>query len=1511
MSYTPPATGQQPTSFKTNVNRSKTKRWVEAKSYSYDGDDWGEVDDYDEYGGYDEPAPPSGIRPRGHSTNQPIPGFREGHNEEYQSPDNARHGYGDLGGQPVMQQPHGLRSMTNPPPRVDPKLERSNSFDRGDERRAFSAGDHQQCVTASGPELYQVPVLQQGVNQASPQQGGNWGPSLQQELYQQPLPQEDPYQVTPSHRAPFKTSEPQPTIIDNQSISSSFYYGPERQDILYPEQSPHPNLGGRTQSMASSNSSMQHPPRKSSLSQGNQPNIAISNQVPQVPQVPPSEEFFPLDDREGKISSNEPLAFVRPADIYRRMQEEKDKERRSLDSERPRINAQVGRSTAGTLLSLHEPGRLMPNPGNLGSRSTLADVIDNAKGREPEQRSRQSLDSTGERKIEDGADENRVAEGSDARRAHTSSVSTLRPILPDVTRISGFGDLLLDTTSNAKNQSPTVSQEPVTSFPQSISQAPSQSAADTSLQHQTSSGFRSVVAQAFDRTNDQIPATPSSTAGSGIGRSTSGSTSVISPIISRGPSMAKAAGTAAEVENRASTPPVATKENEVITPRPISSTTLGTPKQITRKPSPSASPLLGFNEPIPSTFIPGHRRDLSTPSPENSPARIPILQTARQIQKPQRVELAMTSPVEVPLSPEQVSQVNELQRNEGERVLSLPVCEESISKPSPTMHSRQSIFGASNPIDTGKHPGENIAAESPATPLDDPTHSRAESPSKNRVRDLAGKFESGRTSRAGSELSAGSPGRGSPRKETMPLSRPLADRLESFRPHFPGGWDSYTSAVPPKASTKRNSYVETEQPEPKEPISVPEHVEDPFSTTVPEQVAPLESSNKSSDLVGIPSDLPMLPKTLGSPFAAVSAAGSSLAMALVAAVSADSKEPDAESSGASSQRATSADCYMASPRHENTSVDTSTHPEAPRPLDVTSVNDEESSVAPTPPLKDFPPKPSDAQATSTGTVNLISEDHPSRNINSAEDVAHSRPQPMLLPISTDIRSQQYESDRLRREIVKNLSPRGISEPTTGESDSPWLDDSGVLVDPSLTIRGHDSMVIPTEYDSYWNGSDSGGENSQANSDHGKVDLSHPHEDDTIKAPQPLHIASTRSSVKTDGATIHDNTPSSPKLQQHRYSWNKGSSEVVIKNQEIAESNTEEPWSIPLYGGSHVGNQPVNEKTFASIPPDRESDTVKPRVQSLRISNDVVDDGMDYNVQEHVPPNSFYKNHASEKEFDSEGQGSRLEQKPFSIGGAHLPPYQGGPTAPTVVQPTLEQNLSGGKDFGGSALEPEPQIIEQPQHGHLGPPPQHKEMSLDMQGNVSTPPISQLPSNAQLKAPAFREILALKTPAERIRAFNETREQVANVNTGLAHWLAITTNEHPEHLVGLSSIERPPQGALGQKPLPFKAKLQGLRPGGAQPTQQPYYQQYLNATPQASASDSITGQTPSGNISSQGFSPSGGTGSKLSTQQVHAKGKDLLHSAGVFGGKANVAAKGFFSKGRSKFRGNSGTDKVDK
>ena len=137
--------------------------------------------------------------------------------------------------------------------------------------------------------------------------------------------------------------------------------------------------------------------------------------------------------------------------------------------------------------------------------------------------------------------------------------------------------------------------------------------------------------------------------------------------------------------------------------------------------------------PSPPTFIPGHRRDLSTPSPNNSPARTPALESIPQLHNPQEAEVAVATPVE------------------------------------PNFGSRDAL-------------------------------------GQNKVRDLAGKFESTSSSRRNSSQSpTRRPGQilaNSQKPTALAIGRPLGDRMESFRPHLPGGWESYASDAPRTSSNK-------------------------------------------------------------------------------------------------------------------------------------------------------------------------------------------------------------------------------------------------------------------------------------------------------------------------------------------------------------------------------------------------------------------------------------------------------------------------------------------------------------------------------------------------------------------------------------------------------------------------------------------------------------------------------------------------------------------------------------
>ncbi|KAF7136900.1 hypothetical protein CNMCM5793_006515 [Aspergillus hiratsukae] len=161
------------------------------------------------------------------------------------------------------------------------------------------------------------------------------------------------------------------------------------------------------------------------------------------------------------------------------------------------------------------------------------------------------------------------------------------PELPDVKRLSGFDPGFLASDSGVQKEQ--------SSDPQPKHQ----------LQHNPSVGFVSVVHQAFD-----VPETPSSTVDS-VARSNSDSTSVISPIIcTRGP-------------NEEKTPTIVEEPGEISTPKDTNTQAM--------------------------VFKPGHRRDLSLPSPGNSPSRKPIINnSAEATPPPVLAEMSSETPSDTP-----------------------------------------------------------------------------------------------------------------------------------------------------------------------------------------------------------------------------------------------------------------------------------------------------------------------------------------------------------------------------------------------------------------------------------------------------------------------------------------------------------------------------------------------------------------------------------------------------------------------------------------------------------------------------------------------------------------------------------------------------------------------------------------------------------------------------------------------------------------------------------------------
>ena len=1425
--------GGPPTSFKTNVNRAKTKRWVEAKSYSYDGDDWGEVDDYDEYGGYDTGPPQRamGLRQQGQSAASSA-GLQQGPEQISQSPvEIQEQPYIAPGGKPSqLQQEYGGQSAVSSQIYHQPVQARKDSFISGDERRTFSAGTPQYMGPSAGL-AGPAPVQQ---DRALPL--GNSQPRLPAQgpqMYQQP----NQNRSRPSMEGPQRILGPSPLPTTYRGIS-------------YSDRPRHPGDGSRTQSMTSSTSSQElhnrrdfspsampqplhtqarePPPRKSSLSQDDAPRVLDDSLYHQMSAQGPTSAIsdvgsvsYPSGSVGRADNTVKSLPFVRPADIYKRMAEEKAKERQSQESSRPSIEA----VTSG------QP--FLPRDTS-PSRPTDQSTLDQSRGVPMTQRSfengddnetyssaKAALDPVFERKNEHrmkGTDSVNLAPSS--RSTHEPKLEQSQPAvpvergssgsprLPDVPRMSGFGESFMGSIGNTYGnlQNP---ESDETRLPQTL-QSPTylsvQDGSASPLQHQPSQGFRTVVSKAFE---DQIPPTPTSTTGSAVERSNSESTNDISPIVSRAPSAVTPETRMRQTDIRHDNIPIIAEESTTNTSRPGSQETIAASRSLARKPSPSPGLRSDPSTPVSPPIIPGHRRNISTPSPDNSPARTPAVEVSQQqLRQPQEAELAVTTPTSMSHN-----------SSSGSNVM-------------PRM--------ADKTLEDDSLPQSTSYTDSKSAPAAASTLSRADSPSKSRVRDLADQFESRdlsrQTSNSSLQATSANPMSGNPEK-IMP-SRPPADRLESFRPHLPGGWDSYASSAPTSlgptvfrsqaqelANDERLKNITLEpsrlQQEHETIDSDPDHA----SVSKPNPISgkSLESTDMTPITVERISSKPSEHASTSDPFSAVAAAGAALAGAFTAAVGLGQESSEDEEHSAN--QASTPDDFRAGRARSASLKNSAFHPEASKPW-MFQDDDSASSVAPTP-LDNI-----SAQENHSDNINYFPPVVPLKQrpypIETANERTPSRPQ-ILPTMSTETSPNDYESDRLRKQLVRELSPHvehfpedQLVMPSASQRDEPGLS-------PSPSVRGqeHDSMFLPQEYESYWNGSTNGDSISHraSHQDTHMQDLnSRDVEENPAIEPRPfMNVETPSPSTERGRNPIHSDDGSQflgvrPKQLTHRFSWEPLPEEINASRQDVTPSD--------ISGNGAFTDHPPNAST------------------------------MMYN-----------------------------DSQPISLGPSDAD------NKASAKLPEVDKNLP-------QIMVPVPNLPSLPQGNTIS----------DDRGDESTAsmPLPPLPTDPAT-IPSFRAILALKDPTERIQTFKATREQFAHMNTGLSQWLVATMNDLPEHSDLLTN-----GGVFGNissyRPSPSRTKFPGFRVTSGQSSQLPQHQQYLGTNSQMMP-PSPNSPAVMSSANPSGYSPGGSSG-RVSSQQMQSKGKDLLHSAGLFGGKANTAAKGLFSKGRSKFRGSGSADKVD-
>ncbi|KAI1422702.1 hypothetical protein F5Y12DRAFT_786518 [Xylaria sp. FL1777] len=379
------------TSYKANVNRTKTRKWVEAKVQNYDGDDWGNEydDDYDDDDGNDQHYEPDPVPSR---ITQPV-GLRQPGQSGHQLPS----------------------SRTFPQPAA-------TSLSNADSRALGSSAFR----STSGPL---------------------------------------PLHVQTQTNAPVKTSPPYATESAHPATTSS-----------------HANLPSGSYSAGPTSTPSRFPPRKSSMGQHDRPDID-NKSVPKTDSRPGSSSSNrPWVDQRSASPSRGPapaaktLPFVRPADIYKRVDDEKEKERLSMESGRPSLDSIHGRTDGTSPAPIHSSGeqrRRVSLEGQDGPESTRARKSSLAPV--AERKSEYGMDgflakspadqpptfhepalSSPELSIwQSGPNDEVKADLMKSRRFSTS------PQLPTLTRVSGFGDDFFSSSGNNSSwTSPNLSASP-------------------------------------------------------------------------------------------------------------------------------------------------------------------------------------------------------------------------------------------------------------------------------------------------------------------------------------------------------------------------------------------------------------------------------------------------------------------------------------------------------------------------------------------------------------------------------------------------------------------------------------------------------------------------------------------------------------------------------------------------------------------------------------------------------------------------------------------------------------------------------------------------------------------------------------------------------------------------------------------------------------------------------------------------------------------------------------------
>ena len=449
---------------------------------------------------------------------------------------------------------------------------------------------------------------------------------------------------------------------------------------------------------------------------------------------------------------------------------------------------------------------------------------------------------------------------------------------------------------------------------------------------------------------------------------------------------------------------------------------------------------------------------------------------------------------------------------------------------------------------------------------------------------------------------------------------------------------------------------------------------------------------------------------------------------------------------------------------------------------------------------------------------------PLRTSKSCETSTPMRPQ-MLSALSTDDSPQDTENDRLRKEIVRSLTPRSTKEDTQPRTDSELeaVPRTALSASSSSLPKAQGNTTTPTRGDD--SSSDEPARKEEAINANGKLEAAQ--NVDESNASGHMEKSREQSAESVEAASGR------PVLQK-KFSWEASSESIGTRSTPGVTATA----PIGQFPALHTADSP----------------------QSIRAATE-----------------SLYSEHSLQSKPSDDNITRRVEERPTIIPVARsyedlqvdLPPR---PLPESVAAPS-----------GSSDLDSEQESVTM--HASLPDPVDQPSKSAAASDHIQEQSAQSLLEATTAKEISFREILSMSTPQERIRAYISMRHQVASQGSGLANWLQTTGSQYPEHHAlldqnGQMSIQ---QGdtIYHHKPSPSRSKFPriGSYYGGG--GQQPHTE--ANHAPKPSFGSPSSGKLTSHQVQEEGkklLQSAGKIGGKAggAAKGLFAKGKNKFRAS---------------------------------